>query len=75
MAPGRWNIDAIKGNYNAPVTKRVEEAAAAVLRALEEAHALLPPTRAEMFRARHGESAAAVRGPAIAAGNAVGLVA
>jgi hypothetical protein len=73
MAPGRWNIDAIKGNYNAPVTQRVEAAAAAVLRALEDAHALLPPTRAEMFRARHGESAA-VRGPAIAAGNAVGLV-
>ncbi len=73
MTPGRWYIDAINGNCNAPVTKRVEEAAAAVLRALEEAHASLPFTRAEMFRTRHGESAAAGRGPAIAVANAVGL--
>jgi hypothetical protein len=72
-APGRWNIDAINGNYNAPVAKRVEEAAAAVLRALEEAHASLPSTRAEMFRAREGRSAATISGPAIAADNAVGL--
>jgi hypothetical protein len=64
VAPGRWKIDAIKGNYNAPVTKRVEEAAAAVLRSLEEAHASLPSTRAEMFRARGGESAVLARCPA-----------
>jgi hypothetical protein len=69
MASGRWKIDAIKGNYNAPVTKRVEEAAAAVLRSLEEAHASFPSTRAQMFRARSGESAAAVGSPPLVADN------
>jgi hypothetical protein len=68
-APGRWKIDAIKGNYNAPVPKRVEEAAAAVLRSLEEAHASFPSTRAQMFRARSGESTAAVPAATIAADN------
>jgi hypothetical protein len=68
-APGRWRIDAIKGNYNAPVTKRVEEAASAVLRSLEEAHAQFVATRAQMFRARSGESAAATGSPPLAAGN------
>ena len=69
MAPGRWKIDAIKGNYNAPVTKRVEEAAAAMLRFLEEAHASFPSTRAQMFRARRGESTAAVGSPPLVADN------
>jgi hypothetical protein len=69
VAPGRWRIDAIKGHYNAPVTKRVEEAAFSVLRSLEEAHASLASTRAEMFRARCGESPAAAGNPAIAANN------
>lgn len=58
VAPGRWKIDAIKGNYNAPVTKRVEEAASAVLRSLEEAHASFASTRAAMFRARRSKNAA-----------------
>jgi hypothetical protein len=69
MAPGRWKIDAIKGNYNAPVTNRVEEAAAAVMRSLEDAHAMFPSTRAQMFRARSGESTAVVRSPPLVAGN------
>jgi hypothetical protein len=67
VAPGRWKIDAIKGNYNSPVTKRVEEAAFSVLRSLEEAHASFASTRAEMYRARRGESAAAAPRPAIVA--------
>jgi hypothetical protein len=57
VTPGRWRIDSIKGNCNAPVLKRVEEATAAVLRSLEEAHASLPSTRAAMFRARRSMSA------------------
>jgi hypothetical protein len=68
-APGHWQIDAIKGNYNAPVTKRVEEAAAAVLRSLEEAYAMFPSTRAQMFQARSRETTAAVPAATIAADN------
>jgi hypothetical protein len=67
VAPGRWRIDAIKGHYNAPVTQPVEVAAFSVLRSLEEAHASFASTRAEMYRARCGESAASVLRPAIPA--------
>jgi hypothetical protein len=45
----------------------VEVAAFSVLRSLEEAHASFASTRAEMYRARCGESAASVLRPAIPA--------
>ncbi len=63
MTKGRWKIDAIKGNHNTPVTKRVEEAAFSVLRSLEDAYASFASTRAEMYRVRRGETASAVRRP------------
>jgi hypothetical protein len=58
--PGRWKIDAIKGSQNAPVGNRVEAAAWSVVRALEDAYALLGATRADMNRTRseHGKARA-----------------
>jgi hypothetical protein len=50
--PGRWKIDAIKGSHNVPVPARVERAAWSVVRALEDAYALLATSRADMNRTR-----------------------
>jgi len=47
-SPGLWEIDQLKGCYNAPVPQRVTIAALAVVRALEDAYALLPAVRQEM---------------------------
>lgn len=54
--PGRWKIDAIKGSQNAPVDNRVTVAAWSVVRALEDAYALLGTTRADMNRTRREQA-------------------
>ena len=48
VSPGYWDIDQLKGRYNAPVPQRVAMAAQAVTRALEDAYAMLPAARHEM---------------------------
>ena len=48
VSPGYWDIDQLKGRYNAPVPQRVAMAAQAVIRALEDAYAILPAARREM---------------------------
>jgi hypothetical protein len=50
--PGYWKIDAIKGSHNVAVPVRVERAAWSVIRALEDAYALLGNTQADMSRTR-----------------------
>ena len=50
--PGRWDIDAIKGRKNAEVPPRIQQAAFAVARSLEDAYAMLWFVRKEMDATR-----------------------